>query len=364
MSLTLGCNGQLTIYDVTLNGGAPGEIAGITSANGGGAGDGVAARAGSTATSGGTSSGGNGVGGFAGDAQAGDGNTSGVGGGLAGASGAGGLAGTSGAGGLTGASGAGGVGGGSIGGGASTGGAGVACGTLIADVPADCFATVACAGTRVVDQNNVPVPANSCLEGTCNAAGTASTAPAPAGNACAAAGGGIVCDGAGKCVPCVSASNCPTGQVCSAANQCVPGSCTDVGCGGICPPCATGKKCLADADCVSFACDAVSLTCVTPQCQDHRQDGDETDADCGGGFCPSCPLSKSCVVDTDCMSLSCDAIKLICINNQCADHRTDGYETDVDCGGGNCNACAVSQKCMSSFDCQPGHFCNVMHVCQ
>ncbi len=353
VSLTLGCNGQLTIYEVTSNGGVPGEVAGITSASGGGAGDGVTARAGSTATSGGTSSGGNGVGGngvggFAGDAQAGDGNTSGVGGGLAGASGAGG------------------VGGGSIGGGAGTGagGAGLACGTLIADVPADCYATIACAGTRVVDQNNVPVPANSCLEGTCNAAGTPNTAPAPVGNACAAAGGGIVCDGAGKCVPCVSASNCPTGQVCSAANQCVPGSCTDVDCGGICAPCATGKKCLADADCVSFACDAVSLTCVTPQCQDHRQDGDETDADCGGGFCPSCPLSKSCVVDTDCMSLSCDAIKLICINNQCADHRADGYETDVDCGGGNCNACAVGMKCMSSFDCQSGHFCNVMHVCQ
>jgi hypothetical protein len=364
--LTIGCNGTVTVYEVIVNGGAPGVGAGATSASGGSAGDGATSRAGSTA-----SSGGNMAGGFAGDAaRAGAGNTSGVGGDLAGASGAFGVGGSGDVGAMGGVAGVAGTGIGGVAGVAGTGAgggggsAGLACGTLIADVPADCHATIACVGTRVVDQNNVPVPANACIEGTCNAAGTSGTAPAPAGTACSALGGGIVCDGAGKCVPCVRASDCLAGQVCSAANQCVAGSCTDVDCGGICPPCATGKKCLADADCVTFACDAVSLTCITPQCQDHRQDGDETDADCGGGFCPSCPLGENCVVDSDCRSLACDAVKLICVSDQCADHRADGYETDVDCGGGNCKACFVGQKCKSNFDCQPGHVCNAMRVCQ
>ncbi len=343
--LTLGCNGTNTVYEVVVSGGAPGVSAGA----------GAPASAGMAA-----SSGGNTAGGSAGEAaRGGGGNTGGVGGvagalgGMGGVAGVAGVAGT-GIGGVAGVAGTGAGGGG--------GSAGLACGALIAEFPPDCFAM--CASTRVVDQNNVPVPTNVCIEGTCDAAGNPGSAPAPLGTACSAAGGGIVCDGEGKCVPCVHASDCPAGQVCSAANQCVPGACTDVNCGGTCAPCAAGKKCLADADCVSFACDVVSLTCVTPQCQDHQQDGVETDADCGGGFCPTCPLGEHCALDSDCKSQACDAVTLSCVSDSCADHHANGTETDVDCGGGTCKACSVGQKCKSSFDCQGGHFCSTLHVCQ
>jgi hypothetical protein len=165
-------------------------------------------------------------------------------------------------------------------------------------------------------------------------------------------------------VPCLQASNCKAGQICSASHQCVSGACTDLDCGGACPACANGKKCLADADCSSFACDAVSLTCITPQCQDHHQDGVETDADCGGGVCPACVLSKGCLVDADCTTMACDALKLSCVSSQCQDHRLDGYETDVDCGGGGCPACGIGAGCKTNFDCISGHFCNNSHVCQ
>ena len=107
-----------------------------------------------------------------------------------------------------------------------------------------------------------------------------------------------------------------------------------------------------------------ALPSLGPQCQDHRQDGVETDADCGGGFCSACVLGKSCIVNDDCVTLACDALKLSCVNNQCADHHLDGFETDVDCGGGGCGACWVGAKCGSNFDCQSGHFCNAQHVCQ
>jgi hypothetical protein len=228
---------------------------------------------------------------------------------------------------------------------------------LVADVPANCYATVACTGARVVDQSNVPKPANTCIVGTCNGAGVPGTAPADAETPCRAAGGGTLCDGAGKCVRCLHSSDCAGGQICSVAHQCVAASCTDLDCGGACPPCATGKKCLADADCVSFACDVVSLTCITPQCKDHQQDGLETDADCGGGLCVGCALGKGCVVDDDCTSSACDAIKLTCITDRCADHRADFDESDIDCGGSVCNSCFVGQKCRNTGDCQAGHVC-------
>jgi hypothetical protein len=184
-------------------------------------------------------------------------------------------------------------------------------------------------------------------------------------------------------------SACPTGKGCKANSDCTSSACdlvkdlcvgstcsderkdgteTDTDCGGgTCPACATGLKCMVDADCTTNACDAVSLLCVASQCADHRKDGIETDTDCGGGICPTaCALGKLCQLDTDCMSAACDALSTTCINNQCADHRQDGTESDVDCGGAVCNSCAVGQKCNNSFDCAGGHSCttSVPHVCQ
>jgi hypothetical protein len=127
-----------------------------------------------------------------------------------------------------------------------------------------------------------------------------------------------------------------------------------------------GAKCLADGECASNACDASSLACVADQCADHRQDGLETGADCGGGICRACPLGETCVISYDCGSQACNAHTLICVSDSCADLRQDGFETDVDCGGGTCAACPVGGRCQSNFDCPSGHFCNsaTSRVCQ
>ena len=345
--LAVGCSGNSTVYEIiTVNGGAPAVSAGAgaPSANGG-----VSAMGGS-ASSGGANFGGASSGGNAGGSARAGANASGADGDAGGMNSGGGGASAGAA--ATGSESAG-----------DAGASGVACGTLLPDEPPDCHASIACSDSRVVDQNDVPRPTNACIVGTCNSTGVPGTAPALAGTACSAAGGGRWCDGVGKCVSCLQMSDCKVGQICSASRQCVSGSCTDLDCGGACPPCANGKKCLADGDCASFACDAASLTCITPQCQDHRQDGVETDADCGGGFCTACVLGKGCLVDPDCLSLACDALTLTCINNSCADHRTDGDETDVDCGG-SCQPCSSGSGCHTSFDCYAGHFCNSKHVCQ
>jgi hypothetical protein len=64
------------------------------------------------------------------------------------------------------------------------------------------------------------------------------------------------------------------------------------------------------------------------------------------------------------VSQACDGVSFVCVASQCADHRLDGAETDVDCGGPTCGACPVGEKFKSDFDRQDG-LCStgIRHVC-
>jgi hypothetical protein len=75
-------------------------------------------------------------------------------------------------------------------------------------------------------------------------------------------------------------------------------------------------------------------------------------------------VGQKCSVNADCASDACDAYSLVCVRNQCADHRTDGAESDVDCGGPTCARCQTGRKCGSNTDCVAGHVCSATHVCQ
>jgi hypothetical protein len=77
--------------------------------------------------------------------------------------------------------------------------------------------------------------------------------------------------------------------------------------------------------------------------------------------CPVGPVGAPCTQDTDCASNACDAVTLKCVANQCKDHRQDGMETDVDCGGAICDGCPDGMRCVSSLDCEIGT-CSE-HVC-
>jgi hypothetical protein len=185
-------------------------------------------------------------------------------------------------------------------------------------------------------------------------------------------------DCGGSCPACPNGKQCGTADsnctsnVCDfvthacVANRCLDqrkdGAETDIDCGGgTCATCASGKSCSADADCSSTACDFVTGTCAASQCLDHHKDGAETDIDCGGGVCPTCANTLHCGSDADCASNACDAISLTCVASQCSDHRQDGSETDVDCGGANlaCARCTSGQKCLVNGDCAAGHTCSV-----
>jgi hypothetical protein len=80
--------------------------------------------------------------------------------------------------------------------------------------------------------------------------------------------------------------------------------------------------------------------------------------------CPVGAIGDPCEQDTDCAFNACDAVTHACIASQCADHRQDGDETDVDCGGSLCNSCRTGQGCQANFDCVGGDYCAPSHLCE
>jgi hypothetical protein len=103
-------------------------------------------------------------------------------------------------------------------------------------------------------------------------------------------------------------------------------------------------------------------------CSNDEKDNDETDVDCGGSVCEACANGKECKYNSDCESYNCDGgeckegddFESLCTNN-----KKDSLETDVDCGG-VCvtklgKKCSLGKECGSNSDCESG-ICDD-HVC-
>ena len=93
-----------------------------------------------------------------------------------------------------------------------------------------------------------------------------------------------------------------------------------------------------------------------PTCKDNKQNGKETDVDCGGVTCPACADGKGCTAGTDCTSKVCDttATPTVCKKASCTDKVKNGDETDEDCGGATCAKCALGKECKVNGDCASG----------
>ena len=125
------------------------------------------------------------------------------------------------------------------------------------------------------------------------------------------------------------------------------------------PACAAGKKCLVKADCTSDVC--TGDVCQAATDEDMVQNGDETDTDCGGAAtpgsdgAPACAPGKMCLVASDCSSDICTSKK--CTTPTSSDGVKNGGETAIDCGGAatagsdGAPACNDSKTCLVDSDC-------------
>jgi hypothetical protein len=132
---------------------------------------------------------------------------------------------------------------------------------------------------------------------------------------------------------------------CNAAKDCTSGKCTD---GACCVP----TTCAA----LGKTCGTASDGCVgTLDCDDHVKDGAETDVDCGGSRCPACADGKICGADTDCAGGTCNS-GMCCTHKTCSDlGLTCGTAFDtcgamLDCNDGVKDGTETDVDCGGSGD--------------
>ena len=108
-------------------------------------------------------------------------------------------------------------------------------------------------------------------------------------------------------------------------------------------------ECTEDNQCESGVCEGGE--CLVSTCSDDVQNGAETDVDCGGPDCEPCDIDANCEADGDCQSGICGDDGT-CQPPTCSDGVQNGDETDVDCGGSNCEPCENGDSCGANDDCQ------------
>jgi V8-like Glu-specific endopeptidase len=87
-------------------------------------------------------------------------------------------------------------------------------------------------------------------------------------------------------------------------------------------------------------------------CHDKVRNGQETDVDCGGPDCDPCLMGNTCQQDSDCYQFPYDCRQEVCNqNHQCAlDYSTCGCVVDADCDDGI--ACTNTYCNQGSFSCE------------
>lgn len=95
-------------------------------------------------------------------------------------------------------------------------------------------------------------------------------------------------------------------------------------------------------------------------CSDGRNNGTETDVDCGGP-CAACGDNRACGAGTDCASEVC--VDHVCSPATCVDGVANGDELDVDCAG-HCGpgSCDAGQACFATAQCASNLFCATVCV--
>jgi hypothetical protein len=174
-----------------------------------------------------------------------------------------------------------------------------------AQMPGDCL-TIVCNGnggtTTVTDTADVPSDPTGCNPGVCNGS-TPGHNQDPDGTAC---GNGLKCL-LGACSGCANNGDCIPPETCAGGGVPLVCGCTPLTCAGTSPPTTCGS--------IPDGCGN------TLNCNDNKEDGNETDVDCGGGssskgVCATrCAQGNKCGTGSDCAGGNC--VDGVCCNTAC-----------------------------------------------
>ncbi|RVU46831.1 hypothetical protein EA187_06770 [Lujinxingia sediminis] len=142
---------------------------------------------------------------------------------------------------------------------------------------------------------------------------------------------------------CREGSDCDSGYCTDGV--CVDESCADVTCGdnetcyrAVCYlSCEGADACDPSSRCYEGVC--LPLDCSATTC--------ESDETCYRGVCYA-----ACSDATSCPEEGAECVEGSCVVATCTDGLQNGAETDVDCGGAECDACAQGKTCLELSDCQ------------
>ena len=152
--------------------------------------------------------------------------------------------------------------------------------------------------------------------------------------------------GIGSCNPGYLNCNGSASDGCEVNGQTNPFNC------GTCGHSCSGLPNVAVSACTAGACAVSSCNAGFMDCNATGSDGCEVNVTNNPNNCGTCAHVCSSKV---CSSSTCQAAT-------CSDAVKNGNETDVDCGGGTCAACAAGKICAAPGDCASG-VCTA-NVCQ
>lgn len=147
------------------------------------------------------------------------------------------------------------------------------------------------------------------------------------------------------------------GYACGTSSSGSNGEAPPIGTGGAATAVVAAPASQAASNSASASGTTASASSGGMGCMDGMKDNQETDVDCGGGTCDACGLGKNCSQDSDCTVMNC--IKNKCVTPTCTDQKKNQDETDVDCGGMTCTTrCSDGKQCKEDSDCGSGNCAN------
>ncbi|RAL20326.1 hypothetical protein DL240_17240 [Lujinxingia litoralis] len=159
---------------------------------------------------------------------------------------------------------------------------------------------------------------------------------------------GVDCGGS-ECEPCGAGESCQMAADCASGycteGVCVEQSCAEVECGeqevcyrALCyVSCDGADVCDPGSRCYEGVC--LPLDCSATTC--------ESDETCYRGVCYA-----ACAGDASCPEEGARCVEGSCVVPTCTDGLQNGAETDIDCGGPECEACTPGKSCLEVGDCQ------------